>query len=94
MGVTALLLASKMEEIRSPLIKDLVSITDKAYRPSKVRRMEWRMLRTIGFNFSRPHPLHFLRRNSKAGITVRRLRGFILVTNNTFQVMLMFANTL
>merc|ERR1711881_297178 len=28
---------------------------------------ELRMLRTLGFNFSRPHPLHFLRRNSKAG---------------------------
>merc|ERR1711933_700803 len=28
--------------------------------------MELRMLNTLGFNFSRPLPLHFLRRNSNA----------------------------
>ena len=74
MGVTALLLASKGEESHSPLIRDLVDITDNSCSPAEVRRMELRMLSSLGFNLSRPHPLHFLRRNSRAGTTVRRRR--------------------
>ena len=77
MGVTALLLASKVEESHSPLIRDLVDITDNSCSPAEVRRMELRMLSSLGFNLSRPHPLHFLRRNSRAGIAVRRLSLFI-----------------
>lgn len=66
-GVTAMFIASKVEEIYSPEISDFVYITDNAYSSAEIREMELRMLRTLGFNFSRPHPLHFLRRNSKAG---------------------------
>ena len=77
MGVTALLLASKVEESHSPLIRDLVDITDNSCSHEEVRRMELRMLSSLGFNLSRPHPLHFLRRNSRAGTTVRRLSLFI-----------------
>merc|ERR1712193_301685 len=66
-GVTAMFIASKVEEISSPEINDFVYITDNAYTSAEIREMELRMLRTLGFNFSRPHPLHFLRRNSKAG---------------------------
>ena len=61
-------IASKVEEIYSPEINDFVYITDNAYSSAEIREMELRMLRTLGFNFSRPHPLHFLRRNSKAGM--------------------------
>ena len=60
-------LASKVEEMYSPEINDFVYITDNAYTCGEIRQMELRMLRTLGFNFSRPLPLHFLRRNSKAG---------------------------
>merc|ERR1711990_630746 len=66
-GVTAMFIASKVEEIYSPEINDFVYITDNAYTGEEIRQMVLRMLRTLGFNFSRPHPLHFLRRNSKAG---------------------------
>merc|ERR1711981_298301 len=66
-GVTAMFIASKVEEIYCPEISDFVYITDNAYSSAEIREMELRMLRTLGFNFSRPHPLHFLRRNSKAG---------------------------
>lgn len=66
-GVTAMFLASKVEEMYSPEINDFVYITDNAYTCGEIRQMELRMLRTLGFNFSRPLPLHFLRRNSKAG---------------------------
>merc|ERR1711881_134634 len=66
-GVTAMFLASKVEEMYAPEINDFVYITDNAYTAGEIRQMELRILNTLGFNFSRPLPLHFLRRNSKAG---------------------------
>ncbi|XP_073443058.1 G2/mitotic-specific cyclin-B2-like isoform X1 [Dendrobates tinctorius] len=65
-GVTALLLASKYEEMYSPEISDFVYITDNAYTASQVREMEILMLRELDFDLGRPLPLHFLRRASKA----------------------------
>ena len=59
-------IASKVEEMYAPEINDFVYITDNAYTAAEIRQMELRMLNTLGFNFSRPLPLHFLRRNSKA----------------------------
>ena len=67
-GVSAMFIASKVEEMYAPEINDFVYITDNAYTSAEIREMELRMLRTLGFDFSRPHPLHFLRRNSKAGM--------------------------
>ncbi|XP_073506925.1 G2/mitotic-specific cyclin-B2-like [Phyllobates terribilis] len=65
-GVTALLLASKYEEMYSPEISDFVYITDNAYTASQVREMEVLMLRELNFDLGRPLPLHFLRRASKS----------------------------
>merc|ERR1712083_1199461 len=66
-GVTAMFIASKVEEMYAPEINDFVYITDNAYTAVEIRQMELRVLNTLGFNFSRPLPLHFLRRYSKAG---------------------------
>jgi len=66
-GVTAMFLASKVEEMYPPEINDFVYITDNAYDAGEIRIMELKILNTIGFNVTRPLPLHFLRRNSKAG---------------------------
>ncbi|EMP38992.1 G2/mitotic-specific cyclin-B2 [Chelonia mydas] len=66
-GVTALLLASKYEEIFSPDIADFVYITDNAYSSSQIREMEMMILKELNFDLGRPLPLHFLRRASKAG---------------------------
>lgn len=66
-GVTAMLIASKYEEIYAPEIKDFVYITDKAYTDKEIMKMEVRILTTLQFNLGRPLPLHFLRRASKAG---------------------------
>merc|ERR1712059_91979 len=66
-GVTAMFLASKVEEMYPPEIYDFVYITDNAYNAGEIRIMELKILNTTGFNVTRPHPLHFLRRNSKAG---------------------------
>ncbi|XP_056428428.1 G2/mitotic-specific cyclin-B2-like [Hyla sarda] len=65
-GVTALLLASKYEEMYTPEVADFVYITDNAYTASQIREMEVLMLRELNFELGRPLPLHFLRRASKS----------------------------
>ncbi|NWU35087.1 CCNB2 protein, partial [Hylia prasina] len=66
-GVTALLLASKYEEIFCPDIADFVYITDNAYTSNEIREMEMTILQELNFALGRPLPIHFLRRASKAG---------------------------
>nr|ACI46952.1 cyclin B [Penaeus vannamei] len=66
-GVTAMFIASKYEEMYCPEIGDFAYITDKAYSKAEIRKMEVTMLNELGFNVSYPLPFHFLRRNSKAG---------------------------
>nr|AKA66439.1 cyclin B [Palaemon carinicauda] len=66
-GVTAMFIASKYEEMYCPEIGDFSYITDKAYTKTDIKRMEIQMLKKLQFNVSYPLPLHFLRRNSKAG---------------------------
>lgn len=66
-GVAAMFIASKYEEMYAPEIGDFVYITDRAYSESQIREMELRILSALNFELGRPLPLHFLRRNSKAG---------------------------
>ncbi|NXM33342.1 CCNB2 protein, partial [Oxyruncus cristatus] len=66
-GVTAMLLASKYEEILCPDVADFVYITDNAYTSTEIREMEMIILKELNFDLGRPLPIHFLRRASKAG---------------------------
>jgi len=59
--------ASKYEEMYAPEIGDFVYITDGAYTQAEIRRQEIEILKVLNFDLGRPLPLHFLRRNSKAG---------------------------
>nr|UST29464.1 g2/mitotic-specific cyclin-B-like isoform X1 [Haliclona caerulea] len=66
-GVSAMLLASKYEEMYAPEIGDFVYITDNAYTKRQIRQMEALIFKTLDFSLGKPLCLHFLRRNSKAG---------------------------
>ena len=66
-GVSAMLIAAKYEEIYAPEVKDFVYITARAYTEKEILKMEIRILATLKFDLGRPLPLHFLRRASKAG---------------------------
>lgn len=45
---------------------DFVYITDNTYTKQEILAMEIKILRTLDFNLSRPLPIQFLRRCSKA----------------------------
>ncbi|XP_053736889.1 G2/mitotic-specific cyclin-B1-like [Synchiropus splendidus] len=64
-GVTAMFLASKYEEIYPPEIGDFAHVTDSAYTTAQIRETEMTFLRVLRFQLGRPLPLQFLRRASK-----------------------------
>merc|ERR1712142_395102 len=66
-GVSAMFLTAKIEEIYAPALSDFVYITDNAYTESEIRQMELRIVRALKFDLCQPIPLNFLRRYSKAG---------------------------
>jgi len=66
-GVTAMFIAAKYEEMYAPEIGDFVYITDNAYTQNQIRETEIKIMTVLKFDMGRPLPLHFLRRNSKAG---------------------------
>ncbi|XP_047985012.1 G2/mitotic-specific cyclin-B2 [Leguminivora glycinivorella] len=65
-GVTAMFLASKYEEIYAPEVGDFVYVTDNAYSKADVFQCERDIMSKLGFCLARPIPLSFLRRFVKA----------------------------
>ncbi|KAI7724538.1 hypothetical protein M8C21_032560 [Ambrosia artemisiifolia] len=65
-GLVAMLLACKYEEVSVPVVGDLIFISDKAYSRSDILEMEKLMLNTLEFNISVPTPYVFLKRYLKA----------------------------
>lgn len=61
-GVTALLVACKHEEIYPPEVRDCVYITDRAYNRQEVLDMEQSILRELGWKISVPTAYPFLHR--------------------------------
>ncbi|CAA2972573.1 G2/mitotic-specific cyclin-2-like isoform X2 [Olea europaea var. sylvestris] len=72
-GLVAMLLASKYEEVLVPIVDDLIFISDKAYTRKEVLQMEWLMLHTLQFTMSLPTAHVFIRRFLKASQSDKKL---------------------
>lgn len=61
-GVTAMFIAAKYEEMYPPQVRDFVYVTDRAYTADEVLQMEVRMLTVLDFQITVPTAIHFLQR--------------------------------
>jgi len=61
-GVTALLIASKFEEVYPPPVHEFLRVTDNAYKKNELVEMELSMLRVLDFQVCRPTSIQFLTR--------------------------------
>ncbi len=59
-GVTAMLVACKYEEIYAPEVKDFAYITDNAYTKDEILTMEQQILSVLDFNLRFPSSYRFL----------------------------------
>ena len=64
-GVAALMIATKFEEIYPPTLKDLVYLTDRSYNEREIISMEYQMLTALDFDLQLTSPYRFLERYSK-----------------------------
>ncbi|KAJ4010248.1 B-type cyclin [Fusarium irregulare] len=65
-GATAILVASKYEEINCPSLAEIVYMVDNGYTAEEVLKAERFMLSMLSFELGWPGPMSFLRRVSKA----------------------------
>lgn len=65
-GATAILVASKYEEINCPSLQEIVYMVDGGYSAEEILKAERFMLSMLGFELGWPGPMSFLRRVSKA----------------------------
>jgi cyclin B len=65
LGVAALFIASKYEEIYPPQLKDFVDVTDKTYTKADILEMEGKIILSLDFNLTIPSSLRFLERYSR-----------------------------
>nr|XP_017245716.1 PREDICTED: G2/mitotic-specific cyclin-2-like [Daucus carota subsp. sativus] len=80
-GVTAMLIASKYEEISAPSVEDLISITDRAFTRTEVLQMEILMVNKLQFDLSIPTVYVFVRRfleAAKSGNEMERLAFYMI----------------
>jgi G2/mitotic-specific cyclin 2 len=65
-GVTAMFIASKYEEVLSPHIGNFVHVADNGFTVDEVLAAERYTLTALKYDLSYPNPMNFLRRISKA----------------------------
>lgn len=65
-GITAMFIASKYEEILSPSLAHFMACSDSTYTETDILDAEKYILRSIDYNLGYPNPINFLRRSSKA----------------------------
>lgn len=61
-GITALFIACKYEEVWAPEVRDFVYVSDKAFNREQILKMERSILNTLGFKLTIPTPYFFLQR--------------------------------
>jgi hypothetical protein len=69
LGVTALLIATKYEEIYPPELKDLLSVSENKFSREEVLKLENHILSTLEFNFFSSTTYRFLERYKKISNT-------------------------
>lgn len=65
-GVTAMFIAAKYEEVFSPHVQYFRHVADDGFTEEEILRAERFVLSTLDYNLSYPNPMNFLRRISKA----------------------------
>lgn len=65
-GVTAMFIASKYEEVLSPHVGNFRHVADDGFTEAEILSAERFILSTLNYNLSYPNPMNFLRRISKA----------------------------
>lgn len=80
-GVTAMFIASKYEEVLSPHIGNFVHVADEGFSEGEILGAERYILQVLNYDLSFPNPMHFMRRISKADnyeIQTRTLAKYLL----------------
>lgn len=65
-GVTAMFIASKYEEVLSPHVANFRHVADDGFTESEILSAERYVLAALNYDLSYPNPMNFLRRISKA----------------------------
>jgi G2/mitotic-specific cyclin 1/2 len=65
-GITALFIASKYEEVSCPDINSFLTLSDRSFDQNDMKKAEKFMLYSLDYNLSYVNPLNFLRRVAKA----------------------------
>ncbi|RDL41959.1 A cyclin [Venustampulla echinocandica] len=65
-GVTAMFIASKYEEVLSPHVANFRHVTDNGFTDAEILSAERYVLTALNYDLSYPNPMNFLRRISKA----------------------------
>ncbi|KAI5919250.1 cyclin-like protein [Camillea tinctor] len=65
-GITAMFIASKYEEVLSPHVSNFEHIADNGFTTAEILSAERFILTTLNYDLSYPNPMNFLRRISKA----------------------------
>lgn len=65
-GATAMLIASKFEELQPPLVDDFLYLCDDAYTHAELLQTERDILKALGYDINAPVAYRFLRRLARA----------------------------
>ncbi|KAI4164102.1 MAG: hypothetical protein LQ342_002338 [Letrouitia transgressa] len=80
-GITAMFIASKYEEVLSPHVQNFKHVADDGFSEEQILKAERFILAALNYDLSYPNPMNFLRRVSKADnydIQTRTLAKYFL----------------